>query len=442
MSRRAKRFANAEPETGTVVRLDKHGRGVIDAGEHTVLVDDTLPGETVSFLRQRRNRRHDEAALLEVLEPVPGRVTPRCDVFGICGGCRWQHLSAEAQLARKQDGVLGLLRAQGLEPGKVLEPLAAGEWGYRRRARLGAKFVFKRDRVLVGFRERRKPYITDMQSCPVLAPPCDRLIAPLGELVGGLAIRERLPQIEVAVAENATALVFRVLEEPGEDDRAALRAFGERENVQVYLQTGGLDTVAPLDGPLPALEYSLPAFNVTLQFEPVDFLQVNGDLNRRMVSAVVDHLAVGEGDSVLELFSGIGNFTLPLARRARHVTAVEGDSALVARARANAERNGVSNVDFFVDNLYEEADAGWAGSAYDLLLLDPPRAGAGAVLAHLPAVGARRIAYVSCDPATLATDARVLVAEQGYDLTAAGIMDMFPHTAHVESLAVFDRREA
>jgi 23S rRNA (uracil1939-C5)-methyltransferase len=338
-----------------------------------------------------------------------------------------------------------LFKSQQLSPQTTLAPLTAGNWGYRRRARLGVKFVIKRDRVLVGFRERRKSYITDMQNCPVLSDPCGRLIEPLAELIGGLEIFDRLPQIELAVADNATALVFRVLDEPGAADRAALKAFGERENVLVYLQPGGLDTVAALDGSSPLLEYALPEFDVSLRFEPTDFLQVNGPLNRKMVTNVIEHLGVSKEDSVLELFCGIGNFTLPLARRAGRVTAVEGDSALVARAEANAERNGISNVSFYTANLYDDSealDAGqhgdWCKTPHDLLLLDPPRAGAGPVLKLVPEIAPRRIVYVSCDPVTLASDASVLVSEHGYRLTAAGIMDMFPHTNHVESLAIFD----
>ncbi|MEM9057057.1 MAG: 23S rRNA (uracil(1939)-C(5))-methyltransferase RlmD [Pseudomonadota bacterium] len=449
MSRRAARFANAEPETGVVVRLNAQGRGVIETDEHTVLVDDALPGEQVRYLRRRRNRRHDEADIVEILRAAPERVTPRCDAFGVCGGCRWQHVSPDAQVASKQARVLELFREQGLAPRELLEPLTGDDWGYRRRARLGAKFVIKRDRVLVGFRERRKPYITDMHGCPVLASPCDRLIEPLATLLDGLAVRERLPQIEVAVADNATALVFRVLDQPGADDLAALRAFAEREDVLIYLQPGGLDTVQALDGTDPVLEYALPDFDVRLRFQPTDFLQVNGPLNRAMVTAVVDRLNPGSGDSVLELFSGIGNFTLPLARRSGAVTAVEGDASLVERAQANAARNGLNNVVCHTADLYGDGldpahgpPPAWAARRYELLLLDPPRAGAGAVLALVPGIAPRRIAYVACDPSTLATDARVLVEEQGFALSSLGIMDMFPHTDHVETFALFDRPPA
>jgi 23S rRNA (uracil1939-C5)-methyltransferase len=428
-------------QTGTVTDLAHDGRGVLRVEGKAVFVAGALPGETVRIQPRRRRRNFDEAELLEVIAPSPERVTPACAHFGTCGGCALQHASEKLQLEAKQADLLAELERTGrVRPARVLEALTAPPWGYRRRARLGAKYVTKKERVLVGFRERESPFIAELATCPVLAAPIGALPGALGALIGSLSIRDRVPQIEVAVGEGASALCFRLLAEPSASDIAKLAAFGAAHGIDVWLQTGGIDSARPL-GAVRALRYSLPDFDVEIEFGPLDFIQVNGPLNRRMVSEALALLAPGPGDEVLDLYCGLGNFTLPLARRARHVTGVEGAPELIAKARANAERNGIANVDFQVADLAKDASVlPWARRRYARVLLDPPRLGARECLPLLAAVAPERIVYVSCHPGSLARDAGLLVHEQGFALAAAGIMDMFPHTAHVESIAVFERR--
>jgi 23S rRNA (uracil1939-C5)-methyltransferase len=422
-----------------VAALNHDGAGVVREGK-TVFVDGALPGERIRFRRTRRHRQHDEGELLEILEPAATRAVPRCAHFGICGGCALQHLQPAAQLLAKQQELAdNLSRIGGVTPARWLEPLAGPVWQYRRRARLGAKFVAKRARVLVGFRERRKPYVAALERCEVLAAPLDALIAPLSDLLTGLEARESIPQIEVAIADNATVLVFRTLTELTAADRRALADFGTARDVHVWLQPAGPATAAPLVGEPVALEYGLPAEGLRLEFRPTDFIQVNGPVNRLLVAQVMELLELDRGQRVLDLFCGLGNFTLPIARRVREVVGIEGEAGLVERARRNAARNGLTNATFHVADL-AAADGGSATLAgrFDRVLLDPPRAGALEVLPRLAELGAARLVYVSCHPATLARDLGLLVREYGYRLAAAGVVDMFPHTNHVESVAVLD----
>jgi 23S rRNA (uracil1939-C5)-methyltransferase len=300
--------------------------------------------------------------------------------------------------------------------------------------------VAKKGGVLVGFRERGSSYVAEIEECPILHPRVGELLQALRALIGGFSIRDQVPQIEMAMGDQVCVLIFRVLSAPSAEDLEQLAAFGPEHQVVVYLQEGGPETVRPLDGKGVELTYDLPAFDVTLAFEPSDFTQVNSDINRQMIQRAVDMLELTDDDRVLDLFCGLGNFTLPLARRAGQVVGVEGDAGLVARARENARNNGIENADFFTANLYGELDQEpWMQGRYDKVLLDPPRSGALEVLHHLPRLGARRIVYVSCYPGTLARDAGVLVSEYGYQLVSAGVMDMFPHTAHVESIALFEK---
>jgi 23S rRNA (uracil1939-C5)-methyltransferase len=432
-----------EPETAGIAGVTHDGRGVADVTGKKVFVAGALEGETVRFLRRKSRRKFDEAELVEVIEASPERVAARCDVFGRCGGCALQHVSAGQQRDIKFGTLKDNLERIGkVQPEKWLEPIVGPDWHYRRRARLAVKDVAGKGRVLVGFREKHAPFITDMHRCEVLAEPVDRLIDPLSDLVGCLSIRSRLPQVEVAVADNAVALVFRVLDTPAESDLEAFRRFAAEHGARVYLQPGGLDTVsllAPQDGGEP-LNYTLPEFDVRIEFEPVDFVQVNAEINGRVVHAAVDHLDPGPGDRVLDLYCGIGNFSLPLARRAGEVLGVEGEPTLVARASANAAQNGLSNIEFRCADLSGiDGSERWLMGPWDRLLLDPARAGAAEVVQQVSVIGPRRIVYVSCHPGTLARDAGVLVNEVGYRLEAAGIVDMFPHTAHVESMAVFEK---
>ena len=432
----------AAVETADIESLDHEGRGVAHVGGKTVFVSGALAGESVAFRRTRRQRRHDEAEAVEILRESSARVAPRCRHFGTCGGCALQHLDRDAQLEAKARIVADAFSRIGeVAPETWLAPLVGPAWSYRRRARLGCKFVDKKGKLLVGFRERGSPLIADLASCDVLAPPVGALITPLAELIGSLDIRRRVPQVEVAVGENATALVLRVLEDPTPGDLARLAAFESEHRVALYLQRGGLDTVTPLTLPAVPLRYELPGLPAGVEFAPTDFVQVNGPLNRSMVERAIALLAPRPSDRALDLFCGLGNFSLPLAREVASVDGVEGDAALVDRARANAKRNGISNAAFHAADLFAEEPAGaWARAGYDLILLDPPRAGAREALPAATSSRPRRIVYVSCHPGTLARDAGILVREHRYRFVAAGIMDMFPHTTHVESIALFEPR--
>lgn len=422
--------------------LSHDGRGVARLDGKAVFIDGALPGERVRFRVFKRRRHMDEAGLVDIVAASPDRVVPACAHFGICGGCSLQHLSAPAQLAAKERQLLENLQRIGqVRPEQVLAPMRGPQWAYRRRARLGVKYVHKKGRVLAGFRERDKPYLADIRRCEILLGPLAELPQRLAALVESLAIREQLPQVEVAAGDEATALVLRVLEAPGAEDLGKIAAFGVEHGVQIFLQSGGLDTIRPLRPDYPPLTYAVDDGRVVIEFGPVDFIQINREINRSMVTAAMELLMPEPGDAVLDLFCGLGNFTLPLARRARRAVGVEGAAGLVAKACANAARNGVGNAAFVMENLFEPIGFGpWSTERYDLVLLDPPRAGASALLAQMAHWRPRRVVYISCHPGSLARDAGILVGTQGFKLTRAGVMDMFPHTTHVESIAVFERR--
>jgi len=424
------------------VDLSHDGRGVARLDGKAVFIDGALPGERVRFRVFKRRRHMDEAGLVDIVAASPDRVVPACAHFGICGGCSLQHLSAPAQLAAKERQLLENLQRIGqVRPEQVLAPMRGPQWAYRRRARLGVKYVHKKGRVLAGFRERDKPYLADIRRCEILLGPLAELPQRLAALVESLAIREQLPQVEVAAGDEATALVLRVLEAPGAEDLGKIAAFGVEHGVQIFLQSGGLDTIRPLRPDYPPLTYAVDDGRVVIEFGPVDFIQINREINRSMVTAAMELLMPEPGDAVLDLFCGLGNFTLPLARRARRAVGVEGAAGLVAKACANAARNGVGNAAFVMENLFEPIGFGpWSTERYDLVLLDPPRAGASALLAQMAHWRPRRVVYISCHPGSLARDAGILVGTQGFKLTRAGVMDMFPHTTHVESIAVFERR--
>jgi 23S rRNA (uracil1939-C5)-methyltransferase len=432
-----------EPETAIIDSVTHDGRGIAATQGKKAFVAGALVGETVQFIRRKMRRNYDEAELLEVIEASPQRIDARCDAFGRCGGCSLQHVTPQQQRAIKDQALRDNLERIGkVEPVEWLAPMTGPEWNYRRRARLAVKHVPAKGRTLVGFRERHAPFITDMLRCEVLAEPVDGMIAALSDLVGSLSIRARLPQIEVAVAENAIALVFRVLDPPTDADLDAFRKFGEDRQLRIYLQSGGLSTVEILyapDGRDP-LRYTLPDFDVAIEFEPVDFVQVNSEINRKMVRFAVDQLGAGPDDRVLDLYCGIGNFSLPLARTAVEVLGVEGEASLVARATENAQRNDIENAEFRVADLSKiDGSESWVKTGCDRMLLDPARSGAAEVVERMQLFDPKRIVYVSCHPGTLARDAGALVHEKGYKLESAGIIDMFPHTAHVESIAIFNR---
>jgi 23S rRNA (uracil1939-C5)-methyltransferase len=442
VARNSDRPLNAGPlQEADIVDLAHDGRGVARVEGKAVFIDGALPGERVRFRVLKRRRQMDEAALVDVLVASPDRVQPRCAHFGVCGGCSLQHLAPDSQLAAKQRQLLeNLQRIGNVKPARVLDPLRGPEWAYRRRARLGVKYVHKKGRVLAGFREREKPYIADVQRCEVLLEPLARLPQDLAALTETLTLREKMPQVEVAAGDHSTALVFRVLESPSPLDLEKMSAFGAQRGLQIFLQPGGLDTVRPLRDDYPPLNYSVDGGSVVIEFGPVDFIQVNRDINVSMVEAAMTLLRPEPDDAALDLFCGLGNFSLPLARRTRQVLGVEGDASLVAKARANAARNAIANAGFAAENLFEPSGFGaWAGERYDLVMLDPPRAGAAELLTCMPRWSPRRVVYISCHPGSLARDAGILVADHGFTLSAAGVMDMFPHTTHVESIAVFER---
>jgi 23S rRNA (uracil1939-C5)-methyltransferase len=432
---------SAAAEEADIIDLSHEAHGVARLDGKAVFVTDALPGERVVLKRVRRHRNFDEAVLESVITPSPDRVVPPCPHYGTCGGCALQHLAPQAQLAFKQAQLLeNLARLGSVEPGRVLEPLEGPVWEYRRRARLGIKQVPRKGRVVVGFRERSAPYVADLHECRVLAPPLGLLIDPLAELVGRLSIAARVPQAEVAVADNACALVLRVLDPPSDADLERMREWERTHGARLYLQPGGPATVAPLTPGQEPLRYVLPEFDVTLEFEPTDFIQVNGPLNVAMVSRAVALLDPRPDERVLDLFCGLGNFSLPLARRAGSVVGLEGEAGLVSRAVRNAERQGIGNVSYVTADLAAPTlEAPWATRRYDRVLLDPPRAGAREVLPVVGASGACRVVYISCHPGSLARDAGLLVRDHGFRLVAAGVMDMFPHTTHVEAMALFER---
>ncbi len=438
---RVKRLV-CEAEEGVVDALNHDAHGVVRAGK-TAFVADALPGERIRFRRREAHRSHDDAELLEVLEPSRERVTPGCEHFGICGGCALQHLEPAAQVRTKQRELLDTLeRVGGLTPDRVLPPVVGPVWGYRRRARLGARYVTARQRSLVGFRERSSSFVAAITRCPVLVPEAGERIVALSDLATSLSVRMRLPQIEVAAGEGQLALVLRLLDDPTADDLQRLREFETREQVKLLLQRNGPSDLASLDGTPTDLWYDLPEFGVRLHFTPTDFVQVNGETNRRMVGRVVELLELEPASRVLDLFCGLGNFTLPLATRAASVLGIEGDAGLVERARFNAAANTLGNVRFEAANLAGDgAEAtcdrlAAAHGPFTHVLLDPPRTGAREVLASVARLAPRTIVYVSCHPGSLARDVQILTTQHGYRLAAAGVVDMFPHTTHVESIAL------
>ena len=435
------------PKTVSVNDLSHDGRGVArwpeghaQAGK-TVFVAGALPGETVVVRQTARSRHFDEARTLEVVEASADRVPPRCPHFGTCGGCVLQHLAEDRQIVAKERVLLENLERIGkVVPGRVLEPLTADSWGYRRKGRFSVRRVNRKDKTLVGFREQDPRFVADLGQCHTVIPQIGMKIQALAALVDGLQAREQIPQIEFIAGDDAIALTVRHLAPLDEADRAALAAFGREHGFSIFLQPKGPDSVHPLDGQAPALSFRLPQWEVELAFEPLDFIQVNAGLNQKMIARALELLDAQAGERVLDLFCGLGNFTLPLARTVAEVVGVEGDAGLVARARANAQRNGLGNAQFFAADLTtDQRGTPWMRAGFDKLLLDPPRSGADEVLKQLPLQGIDRIVYVSCHPGSLARDAGFLVHERGYRLVAAGVMDMFPHTAHVESIALFER---
>src|SRR5262245_23901994 len=420
--------------------LDREGRGVAHVDGKTVFIDGAVTGEEVEYASYRKKPSFDLAQVLRIRKESSSRVAPRCAFFGTCGGCAMQHVEERAQVAAKQrvleDALwhVGRVRAE-----TMLRPLHGLAWGYRHRARMSARWVEKKGGSLVGFRERKSTYVTDMTSCEVMPAGVSALIRPLRALIDSLAMRERIPQIEVAVGDEITVLVLRVLEAVGAEDAEGLKRFAEAHGVQLWLQPAGPDSARPF-WPLaaPELFYTLPEYGVRIAFGPTDFTQVNPVVNRLLVSRALALLEPRPGETITDYFCGLGNFTLPIARSGARVLGVEGSAPLLERARANARSNGI-DCRFEAADLFDAAACAGLPSC-DKAVLDPPREGAIELVKAFAAKPPSRIVYVSCDPATLARDSGVLVNAQGYRLAAAGVVNMFPHTSHVESLAVFERQ--
>jgi 23S rRNA (uracil1939-C5)-methyltransferase len=423
-----------------IVALDDEGCGLAEVNGVAVRVEGALEGERVLLDVGGKRRRYSEAKLIDVIEPSPQRAQPSCEYFHLCGGCRFQHLKIESQRARKQRVLQRALSARRVPvPRKWCPPIIASELGYRRKARLGVRFVPGKGGALVGFREKRGRFIADIRRCEVLLPAVGDRIHALRELVSSLSARDRIPQIEIAAGDDATALVFRHLDPLSPGDLEALRGFARRHRFRVYLQSGGPDSIAPLWPPTPPpLRYRIPEFDLDLAFEPTDFIQVNATVNRALVSRAASWLDPGPHDRVLDLYCGIGNFSLALARRGGSVSGVEASATMVAAARSNAESNAIDNVKFRVADLDDpEQVAPLLAEEFRGMLLDPPRSGAARVVAQLAPPYPARVVYVSCNPESFARDAAILTGERGYRLECAGIVDMFPHTRHVELIALF-----
>ncbi len=432
--------------------LDHEGRGVAHVNEKVVFIEGALPGERVEYASYHRKPRYEQAYATAVLCESSQRVTPQCPHFGICGGCSMQHLSVSAQVAAKQrvleDALWHIAR---LKADEIYPPISGPAWGYRYRARFSARYVAKKGGVLVGFHEKRRSFVAEMDSCEVVPRATSALLEPLKKLIAGFSAPDKFPQIELAIGDGQTVLVLRNLAPLTTDDERRLRDFSDEHKVVLYLQPKGPATVLlfhPLEAP--PLAYSLPEYGVTLRFSPTEFTQVNHGVNRLLVRRAMNLLDPQPGERIADMFCGLGNFTLPLARLGANVMGIEGSKELVERAHSNAELNGLSaRTEFAVANLFEATPESLAAfGRFDKMLIDPPRDGAAALVNALgdsrqsSGLGNEpsRIVYVSCKPATLARDAAILVNEKGYRLRGAGIANMFPHTSHVESIAMFERQ--
>ncbi len=421
--------------------LSHDGRGVTRIDGKVVFVEGALPGDVAEFVIKRSRRSHCDGKVLSILEASSGRVDAPCEVFGICGGCSLQHLHANEQLEHKQQALLDNLQRLGnVKPKSLLQPIQGPVWHYRRKARLGVRYVEKKGGVLVGFRERNKSYITPLEDCHTLDARCSKLLPALHELVEGLSCKIRIPQIEIAAGDNDLALVFRHLEPLTKSDHEQLIHFANQQSIQIWLQPGGVDTIKPLAPKKPSpLYYELPEFEIKLFFSPTDFIQVNADINQQLVSRALQLLAPSPHDTVLDLFCGLGNFSLPLARQTARVVGIESDLALVQRGISNARFNELENASFQQTDLFDKAFVLDLDTRPNKLLLDPPRSGAIEAIKQLvPQFLPERMVYVSCNPATLARDSELLVNHLGYRLTKTGVVNMFPHTSHIESIAVFE----
>lgn len=429
--------------------LSHEGRGIAQINGKTTFIRGALAEETVLFTYLKKHRQYDEGLATDILKPAPERVTPQCEYFGYCGGCNLQHLTHDAQILHKQTVLLQQLKHIGkIIPQTILPPLTGPIWGYRHKARLGVKYVAAKNKVLVGFREINGRFLADIDACAVLHPAIGQRITSLQTLIQSLSIYDAIPQIEVAIGDKPAdsthyyvALILRHLEPFTSDDLDKLCHFAKTHQIKLFLQPGNADTIHriwPKEGD-DFLHYIHPHQKIDMRFEASDFTQVNPAINRQMIDYTLTLLELKPEERVLDLFCGLGNFTLPMAKHCKEAIGVEGAPDLVKRAVANAHYNHIDNAHFYSADLTKDlSNHPWANGAFDKILLDPPRTGALELMSLLPSFNAKRIVYISCNPATLSRDAGELV-KKGYKLTCAGIMDMFPHTAHVESIAVFEK---
>lgn len=427
----------------TIQSLSHDGRGVTTLNDKTTFVSGALPSEHVICKVIRKHRRYNEAETVDVLTKAPERTEPLCAHYGICGGCSMQHVEIHAQVQLKQQALLDQLKHFGqVTPEEILPPIMGHPWGYRRKARLGVRYVIKKEKLLVGFREKFSNYLADIQACEVLHPSIGKRLVALSALIRTLSQYDRIPQIEIAVGDQVTALVIRHMASLSDNDRASLCQFGRENQLHIYLQPDSSDSVHKIwpDDQNELLSYFLPAYQLEMRFHPLDFTQVNGDINREMIKKAIDLLELKSSDTVLDLFCGLGNFTLPIARFAKKVIGVEGSTHMVNRATANAKHNQIMNTEFYAANLMEPTEtAPWLKIAYDKILLDPPRTGAKEIIPHIANKSTERIIYISCNPATLARDAREFVYHYQYKLKKVGVINMFPHTSHIEAIALFEK---
>lgn len=440
--KRRQKKLSAEPVETVIENLSHEGRGVARIEGKTVFVACALAGEKLRFKYTKVNRRFDEGMAESILEPSPIRVEPECEFFSVCGGCNLQHMQAEEQIKFKQSVLLENFEHIGkVVPEEILEPLTGPVWNYRHKARLGVKYVPKKGRVLVGFREKFSPYVADMISCKVLHESVGEKLHLLSGLIETLSIKDKIPQIEVAIGDNECSMIFRVLESLSEEDISKLIAFGDEQNIRILQQPQGPDSVQPVtDNADDLLCYRIEKYNVDFYFKANDFTQINPQINRKMIDRAIEFLDLQKEDIVLDLFCGLGNFTLPISRYVDRIIGVEGDDDLVERAKENACKNGIDNASFYKADLTQDlAGHSWLQEKPNKILIDPPRSGAIEVIPQIISMKPQKILYISCHPATLARDAGVLVNDHGYKLVKAGVMDMFPHTAHVESIALFEK---
>ena len=424
-----------------IEHLDQEGRGVGRSDGKVAFVENALPGERVTFKVLQDKARFFEGVIERILVESNERTIANCTHFGTCGGCRLQHLQADAQVRHKEQMLLQQLKHLGRStPTRLLPALTANHWGYRGKARLGVQFVRKIDGLLVGFRERSGKTIAPIRDCPVLLPGIGEKVGKLTDCLNGLKARQHMTQIEIAAGDDEIALAFRLRAPLEMNDQDILLRFGRENGLRIFLQPGGPASAYPIDGGEPTLAYSLPEFDLHLHFNPTDFTQINAFINRQMVAQAVDLLAPEPNDRVLDLFCGVGNFSLALTRCGATVTGVEGSETMVKRAHENALHNNLPNIQFIAEDLAKKTQRkAWSSQRYDKILLDPPRQGALEMLEMIMKSSAQRVVYVSCNPSTLARDTAVLLGKRGFKLAAAGVMDMFPHTAHIESMALFER---